>query len=65
MTEVTISDAEWQVMQIIWRLLNPDDIGVQLTEGCMMDPEASVSALVFHHPDCRYFATGDVTPAQD
>jgi hypothetical protein len=20
-----------------------------------MDPEASVSALVFHHPDCTYF----------
>ena len=29
--------------------------GVQLTEGMMMDPEASVSALVFHHPDCAYF----------
>jgi cobalamin-dependent methionine synthase I len=25
----------------------------------MMDPEASVSAIVFHHPDCSYFsATG-------
>jgi hypothetical protein len=21
----------------------------------MMDPEASVSALVFHHPDAKYF----------
>ena len=44
--------------QGIWRLLNPDDIGVQLTEGFMMEPEASVSALVFHHPDCSYFAIG-------
>jgi cobalamin-dependent methionine synthase I len=25
----------------------------------MMDPEASVSALVFHHPDCTYFGVGD------
>jgi len=25
----------------------------------MMDPEASVSALVFHHPDCAYFGVGD------
>jgi hypothetical protein len=25
----------------------------------MMDPEASVSALVFHHPDCSYFSVGD------
>jgi 5-methyltetrahydrofolate--homocysteine methyltransferase len=31
-----------------------------LTEGFMMDPEASVSALVFHHPDCTYFGVGDV-----
>jgi len=24
-----------------------------------MDPEASVSALAFHHPDCTYFSVGD------
>ena len=30
-------------------------IGVRLTEEYMMDPEASVSALVFHHPEARYF----------
>jgi 5-methyltetrahydrofolate--homocysteine methyltransferase len=35
--------------------LNPDEISVHLTDGFMMDPEASVSALVFHHPDCVYF----------
>jgi len=39
----------------IWKLLQPEDIGVELTEGMMMDPEASVSALVFHHPGCVYF----------
>jgi 5-methyltetrahydrofolate--homocysteine methyltransferase len=33
----------------------PGAIGVELTEGCMMEPEASVSALVFHHPSARYF----------
>ena len=43
----------------LWKLLRPDEIGVQLTEGMMMDPEASVSALVFHHPDCTYFSVGD------
>jgi 5-methyltetrahydrofolate--homocysteine methyltransferase len=42
----------------VWKLLKPEDIGVQLTEGFMMDPEASVSALVFHHPDCGYFGVG-------
>ena len=32
-----------------------ENIGVELTEGYMMDPEGSVSALVFHHPDAKYF----------
>jgi 5-methyltetrahydrofolate--homocysteine methyltransferase len=45
--------------QIIWRLLRPDEIGVRLTEGMMMEPEASVSALVFHHPDCAYFTADE------
>ncbi len=40
----------------IFRLLRPEEIGVTLTEGLMMDPEASVSAVVFHHPDGRYLA---------
>ena len=43
----------------LWKLLRPEEIGVQLTEGLMMDPEASVSALVFHHPDCSYYSVGD------
>ncbi|MFZ5929474.1 MAG: methionine synthase [Acidobacteriota bacterium] len=42
--------------QGIWKLLRPEEIGVRLTEGMMMEPEASVSALVFHHPDCAYFS---------
>ncbi len=44
----------------LWKLLRPEEIGVQLTEGFMMDPEASVSALVFHHPDCAYFTASEV-----
>ena len=40
----------------LFRLLRPDEIGVRLTEGFMMDPEASVSAVAFHHPDARYLA---------
>jgi 5-methyltetrahydrofolate--homocysteine methyltransferase len=47
----------------IWKLLRPEEIGVQLTEGFMMDPEASVSALVFHHPDSTYFSVGDAGEA--
>jgi len=41
---------------VLWRLLAPEEIGVHLTEGMMMEPEASVSAMVFHHPDARYFS---------
>ncbi|MBJ6724630.1 methionine synthase [Geomesophilobacter sediminis] len=44
--------------RILFDLLQPECIGVQLTEGYMMDPEASVSALVFHHPEGRYFSVG-------
>jgi len=43
----------------LWRLLRPEEIGVCLTEGFMMDPEASVSALVFHHPAAKYFKAAD------
>jgi 5-methyltetrahydrofolate--homocysteine methyltransferase len=43
----------------LWKLLRPEEIGVRLTEGMMMEPEASVSALVFHHPDCAYFTADE------
>lgn len=39
----------------LFRLLHPEEIGVHLTEGFMMEPEASVSAIVFAHPEARYF----------
>ncbi len=39
----------------LFGLLRPQDIGVELTEGSMMEPEASVSAIVFSHPEARYF----------
>lgn len=42
----------------LFRLLQPQSIGVQLTEGFMMEPEASVSAMVFAHPEARYFNAG-------
>ena len=40
----------------LFRLLDvTNNIDVELTEGYMMDPEGSVSAVVFHHPDAKYF----------
>jgi 5-methyltetrahydrofolate--homocysteine methyltransferase len=49
----------------LFRLLGPERIGVRLTEGFMMDPEASVSALVFHHPAARYFNVGNLQDGVD
>lgn len=45
--------------KVIFDLLKPEDLGVQLTDGFMMEPEASVSAIVFHHPQASYFGVGE------
>ncbi len=39
----------------LFNLLKPERIGIELTDGCMMEPEASVTAMVFAHPEARYF----------
>ncbi|WP_410768599.1 methionine synthase [Fontibacillus sp. BL9] len=46
-------DLEYQ--QPLFELMQPEDIGIHLTEGFMMEPEASVSAMVFAHPQAQYF----------
>ncbi|HGE5778392.1 TPA: methionine synthase [Bacillus pseudomycoides] len=40
----------------LFRLIQPEEIGISLTEGFMMEPEASVTAMVFAHPEARYFS---------
>jgi 5-methyltetrahydrofolate--homocysteine methyltransferase len=40
----------------LFALMEPEAIGVHLTDGWMMEPEASVSAMVFAHPEARYFS---------
>ncbi|MHB8079769.1 MAG: methionine synthase [Candidatus Krumholzibacteriia bacterium] len=44
--------------RLLFDLLRPGEIGIELTDGFMMEPEASVSAIVFHHPDAVYFSVG-------
>ncbi|WML45842.1 methionine synthase [Neobacillus sp. PS3-40] len=39
----------------LFQLIRPEEIGVELTDGFMMEPEASVTAMVFAHPEARYF----------
>jgi 5-methyltetrahydrofolate--homocysteine methyltransferase len=44
----------------LFRILDPAGaIGVELTDGFMMDPESSVSALVFSHPQAGYFSLSE------
>lgn len=45
--------------RIVFDLLDaPTRTGASLTDTCMMQPAASVCALIFHHPQARYFAVG-------
>lgn len=41
--------------QQIFALLDPEHIGLLLTEEFMLEPEQSTSALIIHHPEARYF----------
>ncbi|MBD3344604.1 MAG: methionine synthase [Chitinivibrionales bacterium] len=42
--------------KVVFELLEPENIGVELTENMEMVPEQSTSALVAHHPQAKYFA---------
>lgn len=44
--------------------LNFENIGIQLTENGCMNPHASVSGLMFAHPQARYFAVGKISEDQ-
>jgi 5-methyltetrahydrofolate--homocysteine methyltransferase len=39
----------------LMELLQPADIGIELTDEFMLEPEQSTSAIVVHHPDAGYF----------
>ena len=44
----------------LWELLDGSEAGVTLSEHFAMIPAASVSGLVFPHPDADYFAVGRI-----
>jgi 5-methyltetrahydrofolate--homocysteine methyltransferase len=46
-------DLEQQVA--IMDLLDPQRIGVELSEEFQLHPEQSTSAIIAHHPEARYF----------
>lgn len=39
----------------MWPLLQPERIGVALSEEYQLEPEQSTSAIIAHHPQARYF----------
>ncbi len=39
----------------LFELLQPERIGVHLTEEFMLEPEQSTDAIIVHHPEARYF----------
>jgi len=39
----------------MFKLIQPDRIGVKLSEEYQLEPEQSTSAIIVHHPDARYF----------
>lgn len=39
----------------LFELLQPQDIGIELSEEFMLVPEQSTSAIIVHHPEAKYF----------
>ncbi len=46
--------------EILFELLEANKYGIQLTENYSMVPAASVSGLVFSHPESKYFFVGKI-----
>ena len=44
----------------LWKLLEAEEAGIELTENFAMTPAASVSGLYFSHPESRYFGVGKI-----
>jgi 5-methyltetrahydrofolate--homocysteine methyltransferase len=39
----------------LFKLIDPERIGMTLTENFLLEPEQSTTAIVFHHPNAKYF----------
>merc|ERR1711862_347878 len=57
------SQPDHREKQTLWDLLEVEKLAagqITLTESYMMQPSASVCALVFAHPEAKYFSVGQV-----
>ncbi len=41
--------------RLVWKLLEPEKSGMELTESGQIVPEQSTAAIVVHHPEAEYF----------
>ncbi len=39
----------------LFQLIDPTQVGITLTEQFLLEPEQSTTAIVFHHPNAKYF----------
>jgi 5-methyltetrahydrofolate--homocysteine methyltransferase len=39
----------------LFTLIDPPQVGITLTEQFLLEPEQSTTAIVFHHPEAKYF----------
>ncbi len=39
----------------LFKLIEPQRVGITLTEQFLLEPEQSTTALIFHHPQAKYF----------
>ncbi len=44
----------------LWELLEPEAVGIDLTDNLAMVPASSVSGLYLRHPQAQYFAVGRI-----
>ena len=49
---------------LMWDLMRPDKLGIELTESLAMNPASSVSGLYFASPRAVYFSTGKLAKDQ-
>ena len=55
------SQPDHQEKRTVFSLLNASaHTGTTLTETCMMQPSSAICALIFNHPEARYFAVGPI-----
>jgi 5-methyltetrahydrofolate--homocysteine methyltransferase len=44
------------MQKVLFDILDPSEIGLELSENYEMIPEQSTTAIIIHHPDAKYFA---------